>query len=197
MKDYLVSLFIDDELDLDEKIEFVETVHRDAALKEEAVALLNQEKQLRHDLVVKMPPMPALDERQRWRSLLGGFGAPWWRSLIPPLAAALMLVVVVTTVWGPNPKPPSSVPMPFRFILFNPTAHQIQLVGSFTHWVPVQMQPTGESGYWSLTVSLPVGEHRYSYLTEDGRQMADPTIPLREKDDFGGENSIIRIEETV
>ena len=27
MKDYLISSYIDDELDLDEKIEFVETVH--------------------------------------------------------------------------------------------------------------------------------------------------------------------------
>ena len=37
MKDYLISSYIDDELDLDEKIEFVETVHEQVAFKEDTV----------------------------------------------------------------------------------------------------------------------------------------------------------------
>ena len=43
MKDFLISSYIDDELDLDEKIEFVETVHAQPAFKDEAVDLLHQE----------------------------------------------------------------------------------------------------------------------------------------------------------
>lgn len=37
MNDQLISLYIDDELDLDEKIVFVETVHEDRNLKDDAV----------------------------------------------------------------------------------------------------------------------------------------------------------------
>jgi hypothetical protein len=37
MLDYLISMFIDDELNLDNKIEFVETVHDDCKLKDETV----------------------------------------------------------------------------------------------------------------------------------------------------------------
>lgn len=42
MKDYLISMFIDNELDLDEKIIFVETVHDEQAFKDEAIDLLSR-----------------------------------------------------------------------------------------------------------------------------------------------------------
>ena len=56
MKDYLISSYIDDELDLDEKIEFVETVHEQMAFKDEAVGLLQQEKQIRSERVARFQP---------------------------------------------------------------------------------------------------------------------------------------------
>ena len=37
MNDHLISLYIDDELDLDEKIVFVETVHHDHRFTDEAL----------------------------------------------------------------------------------------------------------------------------------------------------------------
>ena len=37
MQDHLISMFIDDELDLDNKIEFIETVHADRVYKDETV----------------------------------------------------------------------------------------------------------------------------------------------------------------
>ena len=51
MKDYLISMFIDNELNLDEKIDFVETVHNEQSLKNEAIALLKQEKMVRTELL--------------------------------------------------------------------------------------------------------------------------------------------------
>ena len=44
MNDYLISLYIDDELDLDDKIDFVEIVHENKSFKEDALNLLRQEK---------------------------------------------------------------------------------------------------------------------------------------------------------
>ena len=55
MHDYLISMFIDDELDLDDKIEFVETVHEDRNFKEETVGFLRQEKMIRSDVVDRLP----------------------------------------------------------------------------------------------------------------------------------------------
>ena len=43
--------------------------------------------------------------------------------------------------------------------------------------------------------ALPVapGEHRFAYILDGERQMADPTLPALEQDDFGGENSILSV----
>jgi 1,4-alpha-glucan branching enzyme len=53
------------------------------------------------------------------------------------------------------------------------------------------MHKIGSSGYWTLTLTLPEGEHRYSYQVQNGEQMADPTVTTRERDDYGGENTVI------
>ena len=57
--EHLISQYIDDELSLDDKIEFVREVHGDAAFTEEAVALLAQEKFLRGTLAAKAREIPA------------------------------------------------------------------------------------------------------------------------------------------
>ncbi len=81
-----------------------------------------------------------------------------------------------------------------RFVVFLPDTEQAQIVGSFTDWLPVPMRRVGQSGYWALTLPVPPGEHRYSYLVDDGRQITDPTVVAKEQDDFGGENSVIEVQ---
>jgi hypothetical protein len=56
------------------------------------------------------------------------------------------------------------------------------------------MKRVGTSGYWEVTLDLPEGEHRFSYILEGNRRLADPTILTREHDDFGGENSILEVK---
>ena len=73
MRDYLISSYIDDELDLDEKIEFVETVHAEAPFKDEAVDLLLQEKLLRGKVTDRMPSVTLQPGRRRALS--------WWRPV--------------------------------------------------------------------------------------------------------------------
>ena len=51
MKDYLISMFIDDEMNIDEKIEFVTTIHADAAMKDDTIGLLQQEMLIRDRVV--------------------------------------------------------------------------------------------------------------------------------------------------
>jgi 1,4-alpha-glucan branching enzyme len=92
-------------------------------------------------------------------------------------------------------RPILTEPAEHRFVLYLPQANQAEIVGTFTDWNPVPMQKIGASGYWSLTLKVPRGEHRYSYLVEDGNRLVDPTVVAREHDDFGGENSVIIVGE--
>jgi 1,4-alpha-glucan branching enzyme len=84
-----------------------------------------------------------------------------------------------------------------RFVVYEPAANQVELTGSFTGWQRTPLQRIGTSGYWELTLPVPSGEHRFSYILDGDRQMADPTVPRRENDDFGGENSILNVEARV
>jgi len=182
MKDYLISSYMDDELDLDEKIEFVETVHAKASLKNEAVDLLNQEKQIRGE-VTKRVPSVTLREKRRvafsvWRPA-GIFAAG--------LAAALLVMFFVT------PQQEQMLLTTHRFVLFQPDVNRVEITGSFLGWEAVPMRKNGTSGYWEVVLEVPAGEHRLCYILEGGRRIPDPTIPIREKDDFGGENSILAV----
>ena len=182
MKNYLISSYIDDELNLDEKIEFVETVHEQIAFKDEAVDLLHLEKQVRSEVVDRVPAV-ALREKQR-------FSIPLWRPagiFVAGLAAALLVMFFVP------PQQEQVMLTTHRFVLYQPDASRVEITGSFLGWEAVPMKKTGTSGYWEAVLEVPVGEHRLCYILEGGRRIPDPTIPIREKDDFGGENSILAV----
>ena len=70
----------------------------------------------------------------------------------------------------------------------------MELAGTFTDWQRKPMKRIGDSGYWELRLDLHSGEHRFSYILDGSQQVADPTLPGKEKDDFGGENSILSVE---
>jgi hypothetical protein len=45
-----------------------------------------------------------------------------------------------------------------------------------------------------LEVDIPPGEHAFSYILDGDKILADPTIPVKEEDDFGTINSILVVE---
>jgi hypothetical protein len=182
MKDYLISCYIDGELDLDEKIVFVEAVHANASLKDEAVDLLHQEKQIRGEVVDRVPAVVFSEKRR--------LTIPLWRPagmFAAGLAAALLVMLFVT--------PQQELPMltTYRFVLYQPDVKQVEITGSFLGWEAVAMKKSGASGYWEAVLEVPAGEHRLCYIIEGRKRIPDPTIPIREKDDFGGENSILAV----
>jgi hypothetical protein len=182
MKEYLISSYIDDELELDDKIEFVETVHEQKAFKEEAIDLLQQEKLMRCEVVDRVPAV-AFPERRR-------FTIPFWRPagmFAAGLAAALLVIFFVT------PRQELPVPTMHRFVLYQPDVKQVEITGSFLGWAAVPIKRSGTSGYWEAVLEVPAGEHRLCYIIEGRKRIPDPTIPIREKDDFGGENSILAV----
>ena len=184
MNDEWISRYIDDELNLDDKIAFVETVHRDRHFKDDTLDLLRQEKLIRAEVV---DHIPAIAVTERWRdralrrfrpALLAAAGTGW-------VVAALLVVAL-------RP-PPEPLARAHRFVIYQPGAKRVELAGSFSGWKRMPLMPSGQSGYWEITLELPEGEHRFSYLIEGVRKVPDPTIAVREIDDFGGENSILKV----
>lgn len=182
MNDDLISMYIDNELGLDEKLIFVETIHEDKNFKDDTVNLLQQEKLLRSEVVDHMPTLDIKEHRSVWHL----------KPFRPFVAAAagLAAAAILFFVFYPRHEYPMH---PYRFVIYQPEAQNVELAGSFSGWKRIPLKSTGHSGYWETTLELPEGEHRFSYIIEGGRRLTDPTIAVREIDDFGGENSILRV----
>ena len=181
MKDYLISQFIDDELDLDEKIEFVENLDAAAAFKEEALALLKQEQIIRADVVDVYPAAEIRTNRFQWAAL--------WRPLGAFATGVATAALIVLLAWPSQQK----LFVSHRFVLYQPTASQVEIAGTFNGWQRLPLKRVGSSGYWELRLDLPEGDHRFTYIVEGRKRLPDPTILAHEKDDFGGQNSILEV----
>ncbi|MFZ0727010.1 MAG: glycogen-binding domain-containing protein [Desulfobacterales bacterium] len=188
MQSELISLFIDDELNLDDKIAFVETVHVEAGFKDETIELLNQEKMLRLDAVDRVPEVHFKPKRSwilpRLRLL-----TPWAAALV----AVLLFAIYLNPVQETSQPVQATTGVPYRFIIFLPDADRVDIAGSFSDWRPVPLKKVGTQGYWETIQEVPPGEYRLCYIIEGGKRIPDPTIVAREKDDFGGENSILEV----
>ena len=182
---YNISMFIDDEMNINEKIDFIETLQKDTSFTEEVLGLLHQEKLIQGD-VVEHVPSAKVKTSFNWK----GF----FRPLFQPMglvASALAATVIYLFLTVPPPMPG---PVVKRFVVYKPDVSQVEITGSFTEWERVPMQKIGNSGYWEITYELKEGEHRFTYLIEGRQPFADPTILTREPDDFGGENSIFYVK---
>lgn len=191
--DYLSSMYIDNEMDLNEKRHFVEKIRTDPAFADETLDLLDQERLLRSLPAAPAVPAAAVVQPRHWRL---PFRIRMIRMVKPlgfasaGFAAALLMFLTLLHQPAPVPAPAACSS---RFVLFAPSVGRVELAGSFTGWQRVAMQRAGNTGYWELSLPVPPGEYRFSYILDGRRQVADPTLPASEKDDFGGENSILTV----
>jgi hypothetical protein len=179
--DHIISMYIDNEMSLNEKIEFVKKVKTDNEFSGNTIDLLEQEKTLRSEVVDRIPQIKFHGKKS--------FTFPKWRPMAlfgSALAAALIL-------WLSPIFSTKETPTPFRFVINQPNISQAEITGSFTKWQNIPMKKVGDRGYWEITLDLPKGEHRFVYILDGQKRLTDPTLQGREKDDFGGENSILCI----
>ncbi len=181
----LISLFIDNELSLDEKMAFVLRVSDDLTFKSESINLLEQERHIRSAVVRRLPTIK-LSVRKRMLF-----------SKIRPLAAITAAVAAAVVILFFLPASQEVFLAPHRFVIYRPDVTKAEITGTFTDWNKISMNRIGTSGYWDITVHVPLGEHRFTYILDGKQSFADPTIPAREQDDFGGVNSIISVESTI
>lgn len=185
-------MYIDDEMSLEEKILFVRHVNGNRTYTDDAVSMLEQEKKLSAALI-QPAPEAALPFPKAKRSL---------HSLGMALAACVLLVL--SFLLGANFYPlddplqrsisllPATVQ--HRFVLFQQGSAQVEITGSFTKWQKLPLTPTGSEGYWEITLEVPSGEHRYSFIVDGSKLIPDPTVASKEPDDFGTINSILYVE---
>lgn len=188
---YLISMYIDNELSIEDKIVFIEHIRADQSFTEDAFSLLKQEKALRSYLPEQAPDSALPFPEQTKFSLFAS------KSFGLALAASLLIMVALFFTFKQPPDTnfhPSAAGYQHRFVLFQSGSKQIEIAGSFTNWQRIPLQPAGSSGYWEITLEIPPGEHAFSYILDGNEILADPTIPAQEKDDFGTINSILVVE---
>ena len=177
-----ISLFIDNELSIDEKIEFVSTVHEDTDFRNDSLELLHQEKRLRTEIVERIPTVHFRERKKMGFSFFRPF------ALMASSAAATALIFLFLIF------PKEMDYSPRRFVLYKPDVNQVEISGSFTNWEALPLTKVGPSGYWEIVLPLSKGEHRFTYILEGDQRVTDPTVLTKEQDDFGGENSILYME---
>jgi hypothetical protein len=185
--DYLSSMYIDNEMDLDEKKQFVQRVRSDDAFYTQTLELLAQEQLLR-----QLPVMPPESSATApWRPSVWTVLASWFKPLGFATAGFTAAVLMLFSVFQPS-GPPTVCNN--RFVLFEPAADQVELAGSFTGWQRVSMTRPAPADTGKSTCRYPPGNTVSPTSWMATAQMADPTLPASEKDDFGGQNSILNVE---
>jgi len=132
----------------------------------------------------------------------------WWRRQwtvrMTPLhglalagGMAALLVAAVFTGWragGSTPVAASpSVQQPLQFVLVAPEASAVTLVGDFNDWsVSATPLRQAEGVVWTVTVPLPPGRYRYSFVVDGMIWRNDPTASSME-DEFGRPNSVVTV----
>lgn len=194
-KEILISQFIDDELELSEKIALLKTVNADSSFTQEAIELLEQEKLMESFSSI---PAPAIKNAAEKQPLIRFSFAN--TASFAALAACFILVIKVFFM------PPAGIKQTaetqhqkhiHRFVLHMPDAEDVSVAGTFSGWQNIKMDRAGDSGYWQITLPINSGEHQYSFIVDGEKQMPDPTVPSKQADDFGGENSILKVDSRI
>ena len=130
---------------------------------------------------------------------------PWALGAALAAAAALVLVLVLRGPGGTISKQgpaatASALPesLLVRFVLYAPGAKQVGLAGTFNQWnqSATPLVRAGSDGVWTVTLTLPAGQHQYGFVVDGRRWVTDPAAPAVD-DGFGRRNSVIAVGGTV
>lgn len=85
--------------------------------------------------------------------------------------------------------------LPVTFAIDADSAAAVSVVGDFNQWDPSSTPLTrGTSGIWSVTLTLPPGRYRFSFLLDGRIWRADPDRPPVLDPDFQIPTSLVQVE---
>ena len=82
----------------------------------------------------------------------------------------------------------------YTFLLTNPKAHKVSIVGDFNDWAEqgTPLARASADGVWSVTIPLRAGTYAFQFVVDDTVRLTDPRLP-KEVDEFGTANSFVTI----
>jgi Glycogen recognition site of AMP-activated protein kinase len=142
--------------------------------------------------------MAALPEKPHlsWADRLKSFWPEGRFWPIPGIAGALAMALLLAglTLFQPSKK---NGLIPVVLDLYAPSANRVQLVGTFSGWMPEDYPLKGPDavGYWVININLPPGRHEYAFLVNGSRLVPDDDGEALRQDGFGGRNSLIVLKD--
>lgn len=83
-----------------------------------------------------------------------------------------------------------------RFVLSHPHASSVHLAGNFNRWndKDYAMKRIDKTDTWEIEVPLEKGKvYVYNFVIDENTWIADPEIPVKIDDGFGGSGSLLRL----
>ncbi|NOY08443.1 MAG: hypothetical protein GXP33_06350 [Spirochaetes bacterium] len=111
-------------------------------------------------------------------------------------AAAAVVIIFLSSIFLFSYIQNSKTEVLVKFSLTAPEARSVSVVGDFNNWQPSPLIPegSGKNGIWELRIKLKKGRvYTYNFLIDGKTWIPDPASPIKVKDDFGGESSLIHI----
>ncbi len=225
-RDLLIQRFLDQDLTPEERVQFLETVDADPALRRQWLNLemvvaeagrlprIAPSRQFTARVLARLDAIP----KGMFQRLAELFIAP--RTLewnIAGATAAICVAVVVAAglmrfvpdriVEVPvtaSPAQPVSVEagqtakVYVRLVLLQPEARSVSVVGDFNGWNPNQttMEQSG-GGVWAATIELKPGRYQYMFVIDGKRWIADPLAKEDAGDGFGSSNAVLDVGTTL
>ena len=81
--------------------------------------------------------------------------------------------------------------VPVQFVLVEPKAKQVSVVGDFNDWDPAATPLEPSAGVWTAEVELPSGPQSYAFVLDGARWIADPGAPRAPADELSSGYSMI------
>ncbi len=153
------------------------------------------------------PPLAALSDplwdrnvvraarlRQATQNDPGPRGFLGW--LFPPrrswAVSATAIAAAVLGIWL-TARTPVSEPGMVEFILVYPSAQSVTVAGDFNQWDTDTLRLKQVNGVWRGKFRFTPGTHQYQFVVDKRLWMPDPASAAKVADDFGRENSVLRI----
>jgi hypothetical protein len=114
----------------------------------------------------------------------------------PVLAAAAAAIFVLGLGFGIFFTKLNTNRTTIRFTIAAPDAQSVHLAGNFNRWnnKTYELRRVDSGGTWEIELRLAKGSfYVYNYIIDGETWVADPEVPLKIEDGFGGSSSLLRL----